>query len=109
MVTFAAMHISGEKLRAVLRKTRLPQRSAFQARMMAKSALSGFSSTYSRPSMMRVSLPSAIWVPTPVGVKKPPMPQPPARMRSASVPCGLSSTSSSPERNCRSNSLFSPT
>ena len=67
MVTFAAMHISGEKLRAVLRKTRLPQRSAFHARTIAKSALSGFSSTYSRPSMTRVSLPSAICVPTPVG------------------------------------------
>src|SRR6267154_2372115 len=36
-------------------------------------------------------------------------PAPPARMRSASVPCGLSSTSSLPARNCRSNSLFSPT
>src|ERR1044071_6911191 len=37
------------------------------------------------------------------------MPAPPARMRSASVPCGLNSSSSSRERNCRSNSLFSPT
>ena len=37
------------------------------------------------------------------------MPAPPARSRSASVPCGVSSTSSSPCRNCRSNSLFSPT
>src|SRR5689334_18777303 len=37
------------------------------------------------------------------------MPAPPARSRSASVPCGTSSTSSSPDRNCRSNSLFSPT
>src|SRR5690348_4855945 len=37
------------------------------------------------------------------------MPAPPARMRSASVPCGLNSSSSSFERNCRSNSLFSPT
>ncbi len=37
------------------------------------------------------------------------MPAPPARMRSASVPCGVSSTSSSPERYWRSNSLFSPT
>src|SRR2546426_5253176 len=37
------------------------------------------------------------------------MPAPPARIRSANVPCGTSSTSSSPLRNCRSNSLFSPT
>ena len=37
------------------------------------------------------------------------MPAPPARSFSASVPCGVSSSSSSPERNCRSNSLFSPT
>src|SRR5436190_11205216 len=37
------------------------------------------------------------------------MPAPPARMRSASVPCGQNSTSSSPARNCRSNSAFSPT
>jgi type IV pilus assembly protein PilB len=33
----------------------------------------------------------------------------PARQRSASVPCGQNSTSSSPARYCRSNSLFSPT
>ena len=37
------------------------------------------------------------------------MPEPPARSFSASVPCGVSSSSSSPERNWRSNSLFSPT
>jgi 3-oxoacid CoA-transferase subunit B len=37
------------------------------------------------------------------------IPDPPARNRSARVPCGVSSTSSSPCRNCRSNSLFSPT
>ena len=37
------------------------------------------------------------------------IPAPPARKRSASVPCGLSSTSSSPLKNWRSNSLFSPT
>src|ERR1700756_5531748 len=37
------------------------------------------------------------------------MPAPPARIRSASVPCGQNSTSSSPARDCRSNSAFSPT
>src|SRR5579859_7295365 len=37
------------------------------------------------------------------------MPAPPARSRSASVPCGVSSTSSSLARYCRANSLFSPT
>ena len=34
---------------------------------------------------------------------------PPARSRSARVPCGLNSSSNSPPRNWRSNSLFSPT
>ncbi len=53
--------------------------------------------------------PSATWVPPPVAVKNAGMPDPPARIRSASVPCGVSSTSSSPERYCRANSLFSPT
>ena len=48
-------------------------------------------------------------VPTPVLVKKAGMPAPPARMRSASVPCGLNSISSSPARNCWANILFSPT
>jgi hypothetical protein len=48
----------------------------------------------------RTSLPSAMMVPTPVLVKKAGMPAPPARMRSASVPCGVNSSSSSPERNC---------
>ena len=37
------------------------------------------------------------------------IPAPPARSFSARVPCGVSSTSSSPERYCRANSLFSPT
>src|ERR1051326_706706 len=37
------------------------------------------------------------------------MPAPPVRIRSASVPCGQNSTSSSPARYCRSNSPFSPT
>ena len=37
------------------------------------------------------------------------IPEPPARIRSARVPCGVSSTSSSPARYCRANSLFSPT
>jgi hypothetical protein len=34
-------------------------------------------------------LPLAMSVPTPVRVKNAGMPAPPARMRSASVPCGL--------------------
>ena len=37
------------------------------------------------------------------------IPDPPARIRSARVPWGVSSTSSSTERYCRANSLFSPT
>src|SRR5690606_33095749 len=61
------------------------------------------------PSYLRGRPPSATWVPTPVRVKKAAMPAPPARSFSASVPWGVSSSSSSPERNWRSNSLFSPT
>src|SRR5206468_2434722 len=91
------------------RYTRLPSESPFHAFTNAKSARSGDSSTYGLPSITRVSLPSATSVPYPVGVKNPPMPAPPARIRSANVPCGTSSTSSSPLRNCRSHSLFSPT
>src|SRR3954452_13945226 len=37
------------------------------------------------------------------------MPTPPARSRSARVPCGVSSSSISPPRYWRANSLFSPT
>ena len=37
------------------------------------------------------------------------MPVPPARSRSASVPCGVSSTSIWPERYSRASSLFPPT
>src|SRR5580692_7577813 len=37
------------------------------------------------------------------------MPAPPARKRSANVPCGTSSTSSSPDKYWRANSRFSPT
>ena len=37
-------------------------------------------------------LPSSTRVPTPVGVSTPPRPQPPARMRSTKVPCGIRST-----------------
>src|SRR4051794_3102424 len=61
------------------------------------------------PSYRHGSPPSATCVPTPAGVKNAGMPAPPARSRSAKVPCGTNSTSSSPDRNCRSNSLFSPT
>src|SRR3990172_7256623 len=46
---------------------------------------------YVRPLKTRCSWPSASSVPTAVGVKKAGIPAPPARMRSASVPCGVSS------------------
>ena len=42
-------------------------------------------------------------------VKKAGIPAPPERSFSANVPCGVSSTSSSPFKYWRSNSLFSPT
>src|SRR6266705_1815684 len=54
-------------------------------------------------------LPLPTVVPYPVGVKKAAMPAPPARMRSENVPCGTSSTRSSPLRNWCSNRSFSPT
>ena len=41
--------------------------------------------------------------------RTPGMPAPPARMRSASVPCGLNSISSSPARYCCAKVAFSPT
>ena len=104
-----AVAASELKFRAVLRNTRLPDLSAFQALTKATSAMSERSITYSSPSNSRISLPSATWVPTPVLVKNAGIPAPPARSFSASVPCGVSSTSNSPDKNCRSNSLFSPT
>ena len=127
IVTRPHIAASGLKLRAASRKTRLPCRSPFQARTSPKSATMARSSTYSSPSNTCVGLgglasatlpspsyfhgmpPSATWVPTPVRVKNAAIPEPPARIRSASVPCGVSSTSSSPARYCLANSLFSPT
>ena len=44
-----------------------------------------------------------------VRVEKAGIPAPPARIRSASVPCGLNSISSSPARYWRMNVAFSPT
>src|SRR5262245_26711951 len=76
---------------------------------MAMSPRIAFSMLHSPPSIVRLSLPSAMGVPAPVGVKKAGMPAPPARMRSASVPCGTNSTSSEPSRNWRSKVSFSPT
>ena len=54
-------------------------------------------------------IPSWTRVPYPVGVKKAGIPAPPALMRSARVPCGVSSSRISPDKYCRSNSAFSPT
>ena len=51
----------------------------------------------------RASLPSASCVPTPVGEKNAPMPAPAARMRSARLPCGTSSSSILPSRYSPSN------
>jgi len=51
-----------------------------------------------RPSISRVSLPSASDVPTPVGQKNAPIPAPAARIRSARLPCGTSSSSIFPSR-----------
>ena len=83
--------------------------SAFHALTSDTSGTSERSITYGWPSNSRVSLPSATSVPTPVVVKNAGMPAPPARSFSASVPCGVNSSSSSPARYWRSNSLFSPT
>src|SRR5690348_6225699 len=56
---------------------------------MARSANRPRSIRYFSPSNSRTSLPSPISVPTPVFVKNAGIPAPPARMRSAKVPCGL--------------------
>jgi hypothetical protein len=63
IVVFAAIAITGPKLRAVMRYVRLPQRSPRSALMNATSACSGVSKTYMRPSISRVSLPLASSVP----------------------------------------------
>ena len=84
-------------------------RSPRYALTKAKSAPRARSSTYSRPSKLRTSFPSATSVPTPVGVKKAGIPAPRARMRSANVPCGTSSMSISFSRIMRSSVSFSPT
>src|SRR5947199_6859144 len=65
-VTLAAVAIIGLKLRAVLRYTRFPAVSPFQAWTMARSANSPRSMMYFSPSNSFTSLPSAIRVPTPV-------------------------------------------
>src|SRR3954465_15203570 len=65
-VIFAAVAIIGLKLRAVLRYTRLPAVSPFQAWTMARSPNSPRSMMYFSPSNSFTSLPSAIKVPTPV-------------------------------------------
>lgn len=53
-------------------------------------------------------LPSSTWVPYPAGVKKAGIPAPPARIRSAKVPCGFNSRRISPDKYCRSNSALFP-
>lgn len=51
MVVLAALAITGPKLRAVLRYTRLPQRSPLKALISAKSAWTCVSNTYCLPSI----------------------------------------------------------
>ncbi len=109
IVVLAAPHIQGLKLRAVPLKIRLPAVSPFHAFMMAKSALKACSIRCILPLKLRVSFPIATSVPYPAGVKKAGIPACAARHLSARVPCGMSSTSNSPESICRSNSAFSPT
>ena len=53
-------------------------------------------------------LPSSTIVPTPVGVSTPPRPQPPARIRSTSVPCGTSLTAIFPAIICSCTFGLSP-
>ena len=53
------------------------------------------------PSTLTTCFSSYTGVPTPVCVKIPPRPNPPARIRSIKVPCGTSCTSSSPTIICR--------
>src|SRR4051812_50059900 len=64
--------------------------------------------TWPESSSLHGRPPSATCVPPPVAVKNAGIPEPPARIRSARVPCGVSSTSSSPERYWRGEALFFP-
>ena len=108
-VIVAAPHILGLKFLDVPLKTKFPAASPFQAFTKAKSALKAGSKTYILPSNSLVSFPSATSVPKPAGVKNAGKPACAARHFSAKVPCGVSSTSNSPESICLSNSSFSPT
>jgi hypothetical protein len=105
MLISAAVAITGLKLRPERLKVRLPQRSACQASTSAISPRSACSRIIGRPLMLRASLPSALLVPTPVGVKNAPTPAPAARMRSASVPWGTISSSILPARYNSSNTV----
>ena len=109
MVILAAPHMQGLKFLAVPLKIRFPASSPFQALTMEKSALKACSITCIFPLNSRTSLPMATSVPYPAGVKNAGIPDWAARQRSANVPCGISSTSNSPESIWRSNSAFSPT
>src|SRR6202048_880488 len=92
-VKSAAIAITGLKFRADLTYVRLPQRSALLALISATSPFSGFSNTWRRPSISRVSLPSPSFVPAETGEKNPPRPAAWQRMRSLMVPCGSNSSS----------------
>ena len=109
MVIFPAIAIIGLKFLAVALNTKLPSVSPFHAFTIAKSAVNADSRMCGFPLKMRTSFPSATSVPNPAGVKKAGIPAPPARHLSAKDPCGIRSTSSSPDNICLSNSSFSPT
>ena len=123
MVTRPAIAASGLKLRAVLLNTRLPCRSPFQARPARsrrrwpppgrsrqapkrRTSLAGRRSRRRRASYFQGRPPSATWVPTPVAAeRRDPRAAGPEPLGEGAL--GVSSTSSSPPRYWRANSLFS--
>ena len=98
------MAAAGLKFRAAAWNTQLPWRSATAALTSATSATIDSSSTISRPWKVRTSLrgDASATLPWPSYFQG----RPPS---ATSVPWGVSSTSTSPARYCRPNSLFSPT
>ena len=108
IVSAAAVAITGPKLRAVLRYRRGFPPGRRRARRSGRRRRESGTPARSRDRRWcAVSLPSASGVPTPVGQKNAPMPAPAARMRSARLPCGTTSSSTLPARYSPSNTYES--
>ena len=98
-VIAAAVAITGPKLRAVLRYTRLPIRSPTCAPISATSPWIGYSSTYVAAVDLRGSpCPRPAACRRRSGRRTRRCPAPAARIRSARLPCGTTSSSTLPAR-----------